>query len=100
MQYSLKLSVDYKVMKSTQSLYIGECWKVEIGCNWHVRAVLMQQNQMWTIRKIEGSHTCTVARMSQNHRKLDAKIICNCIMPSVKDMSTIPISVLIVNMQA
>ncbi|KAH1098462.1 hypothetical protein J1N35_015383 [Gossypium stocksii] len=31
-QLSLKLGVDYKVTKSTQSLYVGECWKASSGC--------------------------------------------------------------------
>ncbi|PPD89191.1 hypothetical protein GOBAR_DD13870 [Gossypium barbadense] len=55
---------------------------------------------MWTIRKIEGPYTCTVARISQDHLKLDTKIVCNCIMPLVKEMPTILVSVLIVDMQA
>ncbi|XP_016709154.1 uncharacterized protein [Gossypium hirsutum] len=38
--------------------------------------------------------------MSQDHRKLDAKSICNCIMPLVKDSSIIPVSTLIADMQA
>ncbi|PPD84984.1 hypothetical protein GOBAR_DD18079 [Gossypium barbadense] len=50
-QYSLKLSMDYK------------------------------RTQIWTIRKLEGPYTCTVAHMTQDHRKLDAKTIYNCIMP-------------------
>ncbi|PPR92699.1 hypothetical protein GOBAR_AA27973 [Gossypium barbadense] len=58
--HSMKLSIDYK-------------W-----------------TQQWKIRKLEGRHTCTVARMSQDHRKLDAKSICNCIMPLVKDSRIIP----------
>ncbi|XP_012488039.1 uncharacterized protein LOC105801266 [Gossypium raimondii] len=38
--------------------------------------------------------------MSQDHRKLDAKSICNCIMPLVKDSPIIPVSTLIADMQA
>ncbi|XP_012472493.1 uncharacterized protein LOC105789672 [Gossypium raimondii] len=99
-QLSLKLGVDYKVTKSTQSLYAGECWKASSGCKWRVRASLMQRTQMWMIRKLEGPHTCTSARMSQDHRKLDAKTICNCIIPLVKESPTIQVSVLIADMQA
>ncbi|PPE00050.1 hypothetical protein GOBAR_DD02942 [Gossypium barbadense] len=60
----------------------------------------MQRTQMWMIRKLEGPHTCTSARMSQDHRKLDAKIICNYIIPLVKESPTIQVSVLIADMQA
>ncbi|XP_016740192.1 uncharacterized protein [Gossypium hirsutum] len=99
-QLSLQLGVDYKVTKSTQSLYTGECWKASSGCKWRVRAALMQRTQMWMIRKLEGPHTCTSAHMSQDHRKLDAKTICNYIIPLVKESPTIQVSVLIADMQA
>ncbi|PPS11757.1 hypothetical protein GOBAR_AA08902 [Gossypium barbadense] len=55
---------------------------------------------MWEIRKFVGPHTCTSTRMSEDHRKLDSKTICTCIMPMVKDMPTIKVSVLIAEMQA
>ncbi|PPR87262.1 hypothetical protein GOBAR_AA33424 [Gossypium barbadense] len=38
--------------------------------------------------------------LSEDHRKLNFKIICTCIMPIVKDMPTIKVSILIVEMQA
>ncbi|KAH1106587.1 hypothetical protein J1N35_010355 [Gossypium stocksii] len=62
-----------------QSLYVGECWKASSDCNWCVQAALMQRTQTYTIRKIEGSHTC---------------------MAALKDSSTIPISALIMDTQA
>ncbi|PPD80906.1 hypothetical protein GOBAR_DD22169 [Gossypium barbadense] len=79
---------------------LGKCWKASSGCNWRVQAALMQWTQMWMIRKLEGSHTCTSAHMSQDHQKLDAKTICNCIIPLVKELPTIQVSVLITDMQA
>ncbi|KAK5784390.1 hypothetical protein PVK06_038913 [Gossypium arboreum] len=98
-QLSLKLGVDYKITKSTQSLYVGECWKASSGCKWCVRAMLMQRTQMWMIRKLEGPQTCTSVRMSQDHGKLYAKTICNCIIPLVKESPTIQMSILIADMQ-
>ncbi|XP_017617579.1 uncharacterized protein LOC108462092 [Gossypium arboreum] len=99
-QLSLKLGVDYKVTKLTQPLYVGECWKASSSCKWHVQTALMQRTQMWMIRKLEGPHTCTSARMSQGHGKLDAKTICNCIILLVKQSPTIQVSILIMDMQA
>ncbi|KAH1056113.1 hypothetical protein J1N35_034178 [Gossypium stocksii] len=55
---------------------------------------------MWTIMKIEGPHTCTSARMLQDHRKLDAKTICDCIAPLVKESPTIQVLVLVADIQA
>ncbi|PPR85594.1 hypothetical protein GOBAR_AA35098 [Gossypium barbadense] len=54
--------------------------------------------QLWTIQKLEGPHKCTVARMIQDNRKLDAKSICNYIILLVKDIPTIPVSILIADM--
>ncbi|XP_017609411.1 uncharacterized protein LOC108455348 [Gossypium arboreum] len=98
-QYSMKLSIDYKVAKFTPTLYVGECWRADDGCGWRVRATFIQRTQQWQIRKLKGCHTCTVACMSQDHRKLDAKSISNCIMPLVKDSPIIPVSTLIADMQ-
>ncbi|PPD97882.1 hypothetical protein GOBAR_DD05084 [Gossypium barbadense] len=39
-------------------------------------------------------------RFEKDHRKLNSKIICTCIMPMVKDMPTIKVSVLIAETQA
>ncbi|XP_012453306.1 uncharacterized protein LOC105775331 [Gossypium raimondii] len=96
----MKLSIDYKVAKSTPTLYVGEYWRASDGCGWRVRAAFIQRTQQWQIRKLEGRHTCTVTHMSQDHRKLDAKSICNCIMPLVKDNPIIPVSTLIADIQA
>ncbi|KAL1073470.1 hypothetical protein V6Z11_D11G223700 [Gossypium hirsutum] len=35
-QYSINLSIDYKVAKYTSTLYVGECWKAGDGCGWRV----------------------------------------------------------------
>ncbi|KAL1109546.1 hypothetical protein V6Z11_D03G184700, partial [Gossypium hirsutum] len=66
-RYSMNISVDYK--RSAE------------GCNWRVRAAFMQKSQMWEIRKFVEPHTCTSTRMTEDHRKLDSKTICTCIMP-------------------
>ncbi|PPS00710.1 hypothetical protein GOBAR_AA19952 [Gossypium barbadense] len=68
--YNMKLSIDYKVVKSTSTLYVGECWRGGDGCGWRVRAAFIQTTQQWQIRKLEGCHTCTVA---QYIRKIRAK---------------------------
>ncbi len=99
-RYSMNISVDYKVIESKPTLYIGECWRSAEGCNWRIRAAFIQKSQMWEIRKFVGPHTCTSTRMTEDHQKLDSKTICTCIMPMVKDMPTIKVSVLIVEMQA
>ncbi|XP_017647920.1 uncharacterized protein LOC108488126 [Gossypium arboreum] len=99
-RYSINISVDYKVVESKLTLYIGECWKSAEGCNWRIRAAFIQKSQMWEIQKFVGPHTCTSTRMTEDHQKLDSKTICTCIMPMVEDMPTIKVSILIAEMQA
>ncbi|XP_052877232.1 uncharacterized protein LOC128283858 [Gossypium arboreum] len=99
-RYSMNISMNYKVAVSKPTLYIGECWKLVEGCSWRVRAAFIQKSQMWEIRKFVGLHTCTSIRMTEDHGKLDSKTICTFIMPVVKDMPTIKVSVLIAEMQA
>ncbi|KAH1064591.1 hypothetical protein J1N35_029578 [Gossypium stocksii] len=45
-RYSMNISVDYKVVESKPTLYIGECWKSTEGCNWRIRAAFIQKSQM------------------------------------------------------
>ncbi|XP_017614136.1 uncharacterized protein LOC108459300 [Gossypium arboreum] len=44
-QYNMKLSIDYKVAKSTPTLYVGECWRADDGYGWRVRAAFIQRTQ-------------------------------------------------------
>ncbi|PPD79265.1 hypothetical protein GOBAR_DD23814 [Gossypium barbadense] len=87
------------VTSDDDELFIGQRFSLE-GCNWRVRATFIRSSQMWEIRKFVGPHTCTSTRMTEDHGKLDSKTICICIMPMVKDMPTIKVSVLITKMQA
>ncbi|PPS01505.1 hypothetical protein GOBAR_AA19157 [Gossypium barbadense] len=77
-----------------------ELLKSAEGFNWRVRAAFIQKSQIWEIRKFVRLHTCTSTRMTEDHEKLDSKTICTFIMPMVKYMPTIKVSVLITEMQA
>ncbi|PPD94685.1 hypothetical protein GOBAR_DD08282 [Gossypium barbadense] len=90
-----RLAVD----SDPEELFLARASKSAKGYNWRVRAVFIQKSQMREIRKFVRPHTCTLTRMTEDHRKLDSKTICTCIMPMVKDMPTIKVSVLIAEMQ-
>ncbi|PPD89378.1 hypothetical protein GOBAR_DD13662 [Gossypium barbadense] len=95
-----ELFIGQRFSLSTSTIYVGEYWKAAEGCNWRVRTAFIKNSQMWEIRKFVGLHTCTSTRMTEDHGKLDSKTICTCIMPMVKDMPTIKVSVLIAEIQA
>ncbi|XP_052882757.1 uncharacterized protein LOC128291605 [Gossypium arboreum] len=86
------------IYSDPEELFVGQ--RFEKGCNWRIRAAFIQKYQIWEIRKFVGPHTCTSTRMTEDHRKLDSKTICTCIMPMVEDMPTIKVWVLITEMQA
>ncbi|PPD71019.1 hypothetical protein GOBAR_DD32103 [Gossypium barbadense] len=79
-RYSMNVFVDYKVVVPKMTLYIEECWRSEKGC-----AICRYELHL--------------SRCQKYHRKLDAKTIYNCIMPMVKHMPAILVSVLIAKMQ-
>lgn len=66
-QYSMTVSVDYKVDVFKLTLYIGECWRSTEGCNWWVRAIFIQNSQMWEILKFVGPYTCISTCMTKDH---------------------------------
>ncbi|PPS09565.1 hypothetical protein GOBAR_AA11075 [Gossypium barbadense] len=35
-QYNMKLSIDYNVVKSTPTLYVGKCWRADDGFGWRI----------------------------------------------------------------
>ncbi|KAL1175878.1 hypothetical protein V6Z11_A04G119700 [Gossypium hirsutum] len=78
------------IYSDPEELFVGQRFKT----------AFIQKYQMWEIRKFVGPHTCTSTRMTEDHRKLDSKTICTCIMPMVEDMPTIKVWVLITKMQA
>ncbi|KAK5813955.1 hypothetical protein PVK06_029406 [Gossypium arboreum] len=97
--YNIKQSVDYKVIVSTPTKYVGKCIMFGQGCNWSIRAAFMKRNRIWEVRKYNGPHTCRVERISQDHKKLDSNVIRDFIVPLVKENLPISVSDLIVDLR-
>ncbi|KAL1136917.1 hypothetical protein V6Z11_A12G271800 [Gossypium hirsutum] len=93
------------IYSDPEELFVGqrfenkEEYKSTESCNWRIRAAFIQKSQMWEIRKFVRPHRCTSSRMTEDHRKLDSKTICTCIMPMVENVPTIKVSVLIAEIQ-
>ncbi|PPR87720.1 hypothetical protein GOBAR_AA32970 [Gossypium barbadense] len=87
-----------------KELFVGQQFNNKKDCVHTIKQLSLKLGvdykiQMWMIRKLEGPCTCTFAHMSQDHGKLDAKTICNCIIHLVKESPPIQVLVLIVDMQ-
>ena len=92
--YSIRRSVEYKVLESDQIKYHGKCKYFGNGCNWSIRVTYRRRKGLWEIRKYNGPHTCVSASLSQDHPQLDTNVICATIFPMVQADSTISIKVL------
>lgn len=95
----MKVFIDYRVDDSKPMIYVNERWKLTERCKWRGRAAFIHRSQQWEIRKFVGPHTCTSAHMTKDHRKLDSKTICKCILIMVKYDLAITVSMLITTMQ-
>ena len=92
--YSIRRSVEYKVLESDHIKYHGKCKYFGNGCNWSIRVSYRQKKELWEIRKYNGPHTCVSTSLSQDHLQLDTNVICATIFPMVQADSTISIKVL------
>ncbi|RYR23433.1 hypothetical protein Ahy_B03g068659 isoform A [Arachis hypogaea] len=67
--YTIRRGVDYRVYKSESTTFYAKCTQYGACCDWLI-----------SIRKYNGSHTCTRSTIFQDHSKLDSKTIAEAIM--------------------
>ena len=92
--YSIRRSVEYKVLESDHIKYHGKCKQFGNGCSWSIRVTYRQKKGVWEIRRYNGPHTCLSTSLSQDHPKLDTNVICANIFSMVQADPTISIKVL------
>ncbi|XP_027337122.1 uncharacterized protein LOC113850779 [Abrus precatorius] len=97
---SISKGVDYKVFESEPNTFYCKCVSYGIDCDWLVRASLRKNKCFWEIKKYNGPHTCMRARISQDHSKLDADTIAECIKPMVESDPSFKIKLVINEVQA
>ena len=99
-RYSISKGVDYKVYESEPTTFYCKCIHYGIDCGWLVRASFRKNKYYWEIRKYNGPHTCTRARISQDHTKLDSDTIAECIKPMVESDPSFKIKSVIAEIQS
>ncbi|GAU45778.1 hypothetical protein TSUD_24420 [Trifolium subterraneum] len=92
--YHINKSVQYKIEKSDKTRYVIKCEQPQ--CQFSMRASKSEMTQLWSIVNIKNSHTCTSSSLSQDHPRLDASLISQCIVPILKDNLSTPAKVIIV----
>ncbi|RYR54321.1 hypothetical protein Ahy_A06g029581 [Arachis hypogaea] len=82
--YTIRRGVDYRVYESEPTTFYAKCTEYRNGCDWLIRVTKMQKKYCWEIRRYNGSHTSTRSTISQDHSKLDSKIVAKAIKPLVE----------------
>ncbi|RYQ82225.1 hypothetical protein Ahy_B10g100818 [Arachis hypogaea] len=67
--YTISRGVDYNVYEFEPLTFYAKCKTYGSGCNWLIRASLIRKKGCWEIRRYNGSHTCTMEMISQDHFK-------------------------------
>ncbi|RYQ93039.1 hypothetical protein Ahy_B09g099300 [Arachis hypogaea] len=73
--YTIFRGVDYVVYESESQMFYAKCKNYGRGCDWLIRASLIQKKACWEIRRYNGRHTCSMGMISQDHSKLDSDTI-------------------------
>ncbi|KAE8656976.1 hypothetical protein F3Y22_tig00116997pilonHSYRG00720 [Hibiscus syriacus] len=97
--YNIRNSVKSRVDRSNTEKYVCYCVQRGNGCQWMVR-VSKRKNNLWELTRYNGPHTCCATGINQDHPNLDSNIICQAIMPIVKQSSHIAVAVLISAIQS
>nr|XP_012568213.1 uncharacterized protein LOC105851575 [Cicer arietinum] len=95
--YHIKYSLNYRVVKSDQYMYVIKC--VNPQCLFKCTTSLSQKSKQWVIGRLKGPHDCANSSMSQDHTKLDSNIICESIKSLLKVDPSIKVKVIIAHIR-
>ncbi|XP_025670199.1 uncharacterized protein [Arachis hypogaea] len=98
--YAIPRGVDYTVYESEPQTFYVKCKGYGAGCDWLIRASLIQKKACWEIRRYNGKHTCTMGTISQDHAKLDSNTIAEAIRPLVEADPSIKVKSIIAEVQS
>ncbi|XP_027362589.1 uncharacterized protein LOC113870193 [Abrus precatorius] len=96
----LNAMIGLRSFESESNTFYCKCVNYDIDCEWLVRASLRKNKYFWKIKKYNRPHSCTRARISQNHRKFGAETIAECIKPMIESDPSFKIKLVISEVQA
>ncbi|XP_025663425.1 uncharacterized protein [Arachis hypogaea] len=98
--FTIAKGVDYEVYESEPQTFYAKCKMYGRGCDWLIRASLIRKKGCWEIRRYNGSHTCTIGTISQDHSKLDSDTVADAIRPLVETDPSIKVKSIIAEVQS
>ncbi|RYR73664.1 hypothetical protein Ahy_A02g008106 [Arachis hypogaea] len=93
-------SIDYIVYESETQTFYRKCKNYGRGCDWLIRASLIQKKVCWEIQRYNWRHTCSMGMISQDHSKLDLDTIAEAMKPLVESDPSIQAKTTITGVQA
>ena len=81
-------------------MFYCKCVCCGIDCGWLIRTSFRKNKYYWELMKYNDPHTCTRARISQDHTKLDSDTIAECIKPTVESDPSFMIKSMIAKIQS
>jgi hypothetical protein len=94
--YHIKQSLDYKVKQSDKERYVITC--NQPPCKFSLRAS-ERVDKRWRIGRISESHTCTSSALSQDHHKLNSKLIGESIVSLLHNDLSIKVKVIVAHIR-
>ncbi|RYR58692.1 hypothetical protein Ahy_A05g024577 [Arachis hypogaea] len=98
--YTIARGVDYTVYESEPQAFYAKYKGYGEGCDWLIRASLIQKKACWEIRRYNGKHTCTMGTISQDHAKLTSNTIAEAIRLLVEADPSIKVKSIIAEVQS
>ncbi|PNX80578.1 hypothetical protein L195_g036582, partial [Trifolium pratense] len=96
--WHVKQSRDYHIEKSDTTRFVIKCDKPP--CQFALRAAYSKKTELWGIATISNSHTCVSVGMSQDHRRLDTAMVCDNIVPLLKNNLGVTVKFIIDHIRA
>ncbi|XP_020972520.1 uncharacterized protein LOC110269180 [Arachis ipaensis] len=87
--YTISRGVDYVVYEFEPQTFYAKYKTYGGGCDWLIRASLIQKKACYEIRRYNGRHTCSIGTISQDHSKLDSDTNVEAMKPLVESNTSI-----------
>ncbi|RYR69285.1 hypothetical protein Ahy_A03g015844 [Arachis hypogaea] len=98
--YTICRGVNYNLYESEPQTLYEKFKTYGHGCDWLIRASLIQKKGCWEIRKYNDKHMCIIGTISQDHSKLDLDTVAEAIRPLVKTDPSINVKSIIAKVQS
>jgi hypothetical protein len=95
--FHIKHSLVSHTLQSDSTRYVIRCQQTT--CPFTLRASKSKKNDLWRIATISNDHTCVSYALSQDHHNLDAKMICESIVPLLRENLSVTAPIIVAHIR-